>query len=111
MTAWHANMAIFWGLLRKSRRLEAMPYMPECIYERPPPLVLSGIPGRLWAVSPRAFPVGLVGRPGDAGGGVALGDETAGLAAPNGLFVTPRKRGSRGTASIPQGPGFPLARE
>jgi hypothetical protein len=23
-----------------------MPYMPECMYERPPPLALSGIPGR-----------------------------------------------------------------
>src|SRR5467141_146367 len=35
------------------------PYMPECMYERPPPLVLSG----------------------DAGGGVMPGDEGSGLAA------------------------------
>ena len=48
-----------------------MPYMPECMYERPPPLVLSGIPGR------PALPA----VPGTPGGGVALRDEGAGFAA------------------------------
>jgi len=48
-----------------------MPYMPECMYERPPPLVLSGIPGA----------AGPAGRPRDAGGGVSRGNEGSGLAA------------------------------
>jgi hypothetical protein len=53
------------------RTLSCKAHMPECMYERPPPLVLSGIPGRpaLRAV------------PGTPGGGVAFGDEGAGFAA------------------------------
>jgi hypothetical protein len=101
--------------------------MPECMYERPPPLVLSGISGR----------PGLAGRPGDAGGGVALGYQGHGLATWNKAevfeavaclgkrlgagdaerarggtsFVAPAKVGVQGQRFERCSTGFPLSRE
>src|SRR5271166_740745 len=54
---WAGAMPRIWRTLSCSAY---MPYIPECMYERPPPLVLSG------SLPP---------------GGVAVGDEDAGLAA------------------------------